>query len=156
MKWQSRYELGVALLWGGRCIMPTTRESQRAVLLIWMRHLRFALAYVAAVKAAGVVFSHRRFGFGSGGYTGRQFFLSPPPFDKDEIRTGPWRGSKAFSVYGVPPSTGETLFSRTFSPEHCLSALGRIPDPADPFESSSQGVTITIFRCCQKPRNSVG
>lgn len=95
--------------------MPTIRESQKAVLLIWMRHLRFAIACAAAVKAAGAVFSPHRFGSGGAGCTGHRYFLSPPPFDKDEIRTAPWSNSKASSVYGAPPSiVGNTIFENYF------------------------------------------
>ena len=49
------------------------------------------------------------------GILGRRSFLSPPPFGKDEIRTSPWNSSKAFSVYGVPPSTdGNIIFESSF------------------------------------------
>lgn len=96
--------------------MPTTRESQKAVLLIWMRLLRFVIACAAVVKAVGAEFSHHRFGFGSAGFTGRRCCLSPLPFDKDEIRTAPLRNSKAFSVYGVPLSTVGCIIFENFFP----------------------------------------
>ena len=100
---------------GGRCITPIIRESLGAVLLIWMRHLRFAIACAAVVKAADAECSRHRFGSGDAGYTWHRCFLSPPPFDKDEIRTAPWSNSKAFSVYGVPPSTvGNVIFKNYF------------------------------------------
>jgi hypothetical protein len=111
---------------GGRCIMPTIRESQKAVLLILLRHLRFAIACVAVVKAAGVVFSHHRFAFGNAGYIGHRCFLSPPPFDKEENRTAPWNNSKAFSVYGGPPSTNGKIIFESFFPR--VPATGVWPD----------------------------
>jgi len=80
-----------------------------------MRHLRFGIAYAVVVKAAGAVFSHHRFGFGSAECTGRRCCLSLQPFARDEIRNVPWRNSKAFSVYGVPPSTiGNIIFESSF------------------------------------------
>ena len=38
---------------GGRCTTPIIYESLGAVLLTWMRHLKFVLACAAVVKAAG-------------------------------------------------------------------------------------------------------
>ena len=100
---------------GGRCIMQTIRESLGAVLLIWMRHLRFVIACAAAVKRAGAVFSRLRSDSGSVEYTGRLFYSSSLPFDKDAIRTIPWNSSRAFAGYGVPPSTvGSTTFEPYF------------------------------------------
>ena len=100
---------------GGRCIMRTMRESLGAVLLIWMRHLRFVIVCAAAVKGAGAVFSRLRSDSGSVGYTGRLFYSSSLPFDKDAIRTIPWNSSRAFAGYGVRPSTaGSTTFEPFF------------------------------------------
>ena len=100
---------------GGRCITPTMRASLEVALLIWMRHLRFVIAFAAAVKGAGAVFSHHRSDSGSVGYTGRLFYSSSLPFDKDAIRTIPWNSSRAFAGYGVRPSTaGSTTFEPFF------------------------------------------
>jgi hypothetical protein len=100
---------------GDRCIMRTISESLAAVLLIWMRHLRFVIACAAAVKAVGAVFCHHRSDSGSAGYTGRLFFSSSLPFDKDAIQSIPWNSSKAFAGYGVQPSTvGSTTFESFF------------------------------------------
>lgn len=101
---------------GDRCTMQTTYESQKAVLLILLRLLRFVIACAAVVKAVGAEFSHHRFGFGSAGCTGRRCCLSPRPFDKDEIRTAPLGNSKAFSVYGAPPSTVGCIIFENFFP----------------------------------------
>jgi len=95
--------------------MPIIRESLGAVLLIWMRCLKFAIACAAVVTVAAAVSSLHQFGFGSAGYTGRRCCLSSPPFDKAAIRTAPWNNSKAFSVYGAPPSTaGNIIFKSCF------------------------------------------
>ena len=111
---------------GGRCILPTMRGSLEAALLILMRHLRFVIAYAAAVKVAGDVSSRHRFDFGSAVFTGRLFCLSSPPFAKDAIRTIPWNSSEAFVGYGGPPSTvGSTTFEN-FSPR--ASLIGAWPD----------------------------
>ena len=111
---------------GDRCIMRTIGESLAAVLLIWMRHLRFVIACAAAVKGAGAVFCRLRCDSGSVGYTGRLFCLSSPPFDKDAIRSIPWNSSRAFAGYGVRPSTvGSTTFE-PFSPTAFL--IGVWPD----------------------------
>ena len=100
---------------GGRCILPTTRASLGAALLILMRHLRFVIACAAAVKGAGVACCRHRFDFGSAVFTGRLFFLSSPPFAKDAIRSIPWNSLRAFAGYGVPPSTvGSTTFEPFF------------------------------------------
>ena len=96
---------------GDRCTTPTMHESLGAVLLIWMRHLKFAIACAAVVKAADAVSFRHRFGSGGAGYTGHRCYLSPPPVDRDEIRIGLWSNSKAFSVYGAPPLiVGNTIF----------------------------------------------
>lgn len=80
-----------------------------------MRYLEFAIAYAAVVKAADAVSNPHRFGSGGAGYTGHRCFLSPPPFDRDAIRIVPWSNSRAFSVYGAPPSTvGKTIFENGF------------------------------------------
>jgi hypothetical protein len=111
---------------GGRCITPTTHESLEAVPLVFQRLLSFGLACAAAVKVAGVVSCRHLFGFGSGGFTGRLSCLSSPPFAKEEIRTIPWSNSKAFSVYGGPPSTvGSITFVNCFPKP---SATGVWPD----------------------------
>jgi hypothetical protein len=100
---------------GGRCIMPTIRESLGAVLLIWMRYLRFVIACVAAVKAAGDASFHHRFVFGSAEYIGHRFYLSSPHFAKGAIRTIPWSNSRVFVGYGVPPSiVGKNTFMHFF------------------------------------------
>lgn len=111
---------------GGRCIMPTTHESLEAVPLVFQRLLRFGLAYVAAVKVAGVVSSLHRFGFGSAGFTGRPFCLLSRLFAKDEIRTLPLNESVPFSGYGVPPSTVGNNISESFFPR--VSNTGVWPD----------------------------
>ena len=141
---------------GGRCIMPTTRESQGAVLLIWMRHLRSAIAYVAAVKAAGVVFSHHRFVLAAPGILGAGPFYRHRPSARTKSGPHPGTAQRPFRYMAFHRQPMETLFSRALSPEPCLPTSGRTPDPTDPFESSSQGVTITISRYCRKPRISVG
>jgi hypothetical protein len=100
---------------GGRCDMQTIRASLGVALLIWMRHLRFVIACAAAVKGAGAVFSQHRSDSGSVGYTGRLFYSSSLPFDKDVIRSIPWNSSRAFAGYGVRPSTvGSTTFEPFF------------------------------------------
>ena len=111
---------------GGRCTMPTTGESLGAVLLIFMRCLRFAIAYVVVVRAAGAVSCHPRCDSGSAGYTGRRCYLLSPPFAKDKTRTILWRSSRLFSVYGVPPSTTGYIISESFSPR--ASVTGVWPD----------------------------
>ena len=111
---------------GGRCTMPTILESLGAALLIFMRHMRFALACVVVEKVAGAVFCHPRFGFGSAGCTGRRCCSLPPPFAKEEARTIPWRSSNLFSVYGVPPSTAGYIIFGSFSPR--ASVTGILPD----------------------------
>jgi hypothetical protein len=95
--------------------MPTILESLEAVLLIWMRFLRFVIACAAVKKVAVAVFSRHRFAFGSAGYTGHRFFLSSPHYAKGIIRTIPWNSSKAFVGCGVQPSiVGETIFVNCF------------------------------------------
>lgn len=111
---------------GGRCTTPTIRESLGAVLLIWMRYLKFAIACAAVVMVAAAVSFRHRFGSGSAGYTGRRCFLSPPPFDKDDIRTVLWSNSKAFSGRGVPPSTAGSIISKKCFPR--ASNTGVWPD----------------------------
>lgn len=99
----------------GRCTTPIIRESLGAVLLIWMRYLKFAIACAAAVTVAAAVSFPHQYGFGSAGYTGRRCCLSLPPSDKAEIRTVPWNNSKAFSGRGVPPSiAGNIIFKNCF------------------------------------------
>ena len=144
---------------GDRCTMPTTRENQKAVLLIWMRYLRFAIACAVVVKDAGAVFSHHRFGFGSAGYTGHQCFLSPLLFDKEKIRTAPLCNSKAFSVYGVPPSTvGGHYFRELFPQSLAYRRLagylippihsGHLPKALlDRFESATKGPEEALVNC---------
>ena len=68
---------------GGRCIMRTMPANLEAALLILMRHLRFVIACAAAVKGADAVFSQHRSDSGSAGYTGRLFYSSSLPFDKE-------------------------------------------------------------------------
>ena len=111
---------------GGRCIMPTMRGSLEAALLILMRHLRFVIACAAAVKGAGVVCNRHRFDFGSVGYTGRLFYSSSLPFDKDAIQSIPWNSSRAFAGYGVRPSTAGSTTFEPFSPTAFL--IGVWPD----------------------------
>lgn len=111
---------------GGRCITPTMRGSLEAALLILMRHLRFVIAYAAAVKVAGVACCRHRFDFGNAVFTGRLFCLSSPPFAKDAIRSIPWNSSRVFVGYGGQPSTvGSTIFEN-FSLRVLL--IGACPD----------------------------
>lgn len=99
----------------GRCTTPIICESLGAVLLIWMLHLKFAIACAAVVKAADAVSFRHRSGSGGAGFTGHRCYLSSPPFDRDEIRIGPWSNSKVFSVYGAPPLTvGNNIFEDSF------------------------------------------
>jgi hypothetical protein len=111
---------------GGRCTMPTIRESLGAALLILMRYLRFVIACAAAEKVAGAVFFRHRFDFGTAGFTGRLFYLSSPPFAKDAIQTIPWSSSRAFVGYGVQPSTVGSTTSEHFFPRALL--IGVWPD----------------------------
>ena len=126
---------------GGRCIMRTISESLAAVLLTCMRHLRFVIACAVAVRAVDAVFCHHRCDSGSAGYTGRLFYSSSLPFDKDAIRSIPWNSSRAFVGYGVQPSTvGSTTFE-SFFPTAFL--IGGWPD------TSSHRFLPTIYpkRC---------
>jgi hypothetical protein len=111
---------------GGRCIMPTIRESLGAALLILMRYLRFVIACAAGVKVAGVVPYRHRFDFGTAGFTGHLSCLSSRPFAKDVILTIPWSSSKAFVGYGVQPSTVGSTTSEHFFPRALL--IGVWPD----------------------------
>lgn len=113
---------------GDRCTMPIISESLGAVLLIWMRYLKFAIACAAVVTVAVAVSFRHQFGFGSAGYIGHRCCLSSPPSDRAEIRTAPWNNSKAFSGRGVPPSTaGNTIFKNCF-PKAKASNTGVWPD----------------------------
>ena len=95
--------------------MPIILENLGAVLLIWMRYLKFVIACVVVEKVAGAVFSRHRFDFGSAGYTGHRFFLSSPHYAKGIIRIIAWNSSKAFVRCGVQPSiVGETIFENYF------------------------------------------
>ena len=111
---------------GGRCITPTMRESLGAVLLIWMRHLRFVIAFAAAVKVADGACCRHRFDFGNAVFTGRLFCLSSPPFAKDAIRSIPWNSLRVFAGFGAQPSTvGNTTFENFFPR---ASLIGVWPD----------------------------
>ena len=101
---------------GGRCIMPTIRESLEAALLILMRYLKFVIACAAAVKVAGAVSSRHRFDFGDAGCIGHLLCLLSPPFAKDVTRTIPWNSLRAFVGYGVQPSTVGNIIFESFSP----------------------------------------
>jgi hypothetical protein len=111
---------------GGRCTMPTIRESLGAALLILMRHLRFVIACAAAVKVAGAVSYRHRFDFGNAGFTGRLSCSSSPPFAKDAIQTIPWSSSRAFVGYGARPSIVGSTTSEHFFPRALL--IGVWPD----------------------------
>jgi len=111
---------------GSRYIMRTMRVSLGAALLIWMRLLRFVIAFAAAVKVADVVCCRHRFAFGSAVFTGRLFCLSSPPFAKDAIRTIPWNSLRVFVGFGGQPSTvGNTTFENFFPR---ASLIGVWPD----------------------------
>jgi hypothetical protein len=103
--------------------MPTIRESLVVALLILPRHLRFAIACAVVVKVAGAVFFHHLFGFGSAGCIGHPCFLSPLPFGKHAIRIAPWSSSKAFSVYGDPPSTAGSIIFENSSRRPLLTGV---------------------------------
>ena len=111
---------------GGRCTMPTIRESLGAALLNWMRYLNFVIVCAAAKKVADAVSFRHRFDFGSAGCTGHLLCLSSPPFAKDAIQTIPWSSSRAFVAYGVPPSTVGSTTSDHFFPRALL--IGDWPD----------------------------
>ncbi len=135
---------------GGRCIPPTIRESQKAVLLIFLRHLRFAIVCAAAVKAAGAACAPIGSVLGTPGILGTRAFYRCRSSARSKSGPHPGAAQRPFRCMAFHRQPLETLFSRTVSPEPCLAASGRAPDSTDPSQSSSQGIAGPILNVLPK------
>jgi hypothetical protein len=102
---------------GARCIAPITSESLEVGPRILKRLLRFASACAAAGKAAGVVYSRHRFGFGVAGFIGRLYFYWSAPFVRGKTLPSPWSGSKGYAACGVQPSNAGNDIFETYLPK---------------------------------------
>jgi hypothetical protein len=101
---------------GGRCTVPTTRESLGVGPLIFARLLRSASACAAVRRVAGAGYYRHRCGSGSAGSTGRRWCWWSAPFGRDKIRTLPLSGSRGFAGYGAPRSNAGCGTLKSFSP----------------------------------------